>query len=294
MKKVLYITFGIFILYLTGSYFVNKQPFSLYSLDVGQGSSTLIKTNDGENILIDGGPDAKTVSELGKILPYFDRIIDLLIITHSHDDHVGGLIDVFERYDVKTVVYTGVVDDTQIYKQLLEMINKERSKVVIARAGQEYNFLDKQIKSTILYPINSIENKIIENPNNGSVVILFSLDKNKIMITGDLEEKGEAELVDYWSDKLTIKNEDNVIYVAGHHGSNTSSSKKFLDYIKPDISIISVGKKNKFNHPSLIITERLKARSKIWRTDELGTIKAYIKNKDWQVKAFRIGFINLF
>lgn len=304
MKKLFYLS----IIILVGSLFLNslnnKNQPQLFVLNVGQGSASLIITPDGKNVLIDGGPDAKVLTELGKIMPFYDRVIDLLIITHSHDDHVGGLIDVFERYDVKTVVYTGVVDDTKIYQRLLEAIKNEQAKVIGAVAGQEFCFpsvsADKdefscQLNMKILYPINSLANKEIENPNDGSVVMLIEHGRNKIVVTGDLEIKGESEVVDAWQNKINFSDEDEVVYLVGHHGSNTSSSKKFLDFIKPDYSIISVGKKNKFNHPSLIITERLKVRSKqVWRTDEAGSIKVLIKNNNWVVTPFKLNFLDLF
>ena len=294
MKKIL-LTSVTIILALIGGQFANIDQLKFYVLDVGQGSSSLVRTKAGENILIDGGTDAKAVAELGKILPFYERTIDVLIVTHSHDDHVGGLIDIFERYDIKTVIYTGVTDETQIYKKLIDAMEKEKSKIIIAAAGEEFNFFNGKLNMKILYPINSIENKEIDNPNDGSIVTVFEQDKNKIIVTGDLEIKGEAELVDFWQNKINFNLDDNVVYVAGHHGSNTSSSKKFLDFIKPDYSLISVGLKNKFNHPSLMIVERLKARCKlVWRTDESGTLEADLKNNNWIIKPFKISLLSLF
>lgn len=306
MKKLL----GVIIVMLVGglifSIINTSQDVRFYVLDVGQGSASLLRLPGGENVLIDGGPDAKAVAELGKILPFYEKTIDTLIITHSHDDHIGGLIDVFERYQVKTVLYTGVDDGTKIYQSLLAVIKAEQAKVVIASAGQELCFsstshvdatkdrFNCQLKMKILYPINSIANKEIDNPNDGSVVTVFEQDKNKIVVTGDLEIKGESEVVDAWQNKMNFSEDDNVVYVAGHHGSNTSSSKKFLDYIKPDYSIISVGKKNKFGHPSLMILERLKARSKqVWRTDESGTLEVKLINNNWLIKPFKLSLLAL-
>ena len=300
MKKIILIFFFIIISLIGVNTYFNKKDLSFYVLDVGQGSSSLLITKNRQTILIDGGPDAKTISELGKILPFYENTIDLLVITHSHDDHIGGLIDVFERYDVKTVIYSGVSDDTLIYKKLLEAIKNEKSKEVITSAGQEVCF-EKQLESSdcdlqlkILYPLKTLAGLKIKNPNDGSVVLMFQTQNNYIFITGDLEEKGEEELVDYWSDKLKIINDDNVIYVAGHHGSKTSSGQKFLEFIKPDYSIISVGIKNKFKHPSLLIVERLQAHSQIWRTDVNGTVKSVINNGQWLIEPYKSPLKNLF
>lgn len=300
MKKIILIFVFIIISLIVVNTYLTKKELSFYVLDVGQGSSSLLITKQRQIILIDGGADAKAISELGKILPFYENTIDLLVITHSHDDHIGGLIDVFERYDVKTVIYNGAVDETLIYKKLMEAITAEKSQVLIAEAGQEVCF-EKKVETSdcdlqlkILYPLKSLEQTKIKNPNNGSVSLTFQTENNYIFITGDLEKLGEAELVDYWSDKLKIINEDNVIYVVGHHGSNTSSSEKLLDYIKPDYSVISVGLKNKFKHPSPLIVERLQSKSQIWRTDVNGTVKSIINNGQWLIEPYKLSFKNLF
>jgi competence protein ComEC len=300
MKKIILIFVFIIISLIVANTYLTKKDLSFYVLDVGQGSSSLLITKQRQVILIDGGADAKAISELGKILPFYENTIDLLVITHSHDDHIGGLIDVFERYDVKTVIYNGTVDETLIYKKLTEAIASEQSQVLVAEAGQEVCF-EKKIETSgcdlqlkILYPLKSLAPTKIKNPNDGSIGLIFQTQNNYIFITGDLEEKGETELVDYWSDKLKIKNEDNVIYVVGHHGSNTSSSEKLLDYIKPDYSVISVGLKNKFKHPSPLIVESLQAKSQIWRTDVNGTVKSIINNGQWLIEPYKLSFKNLF
>jgi competence protein ComEC len=294
MKKIIILIVTLVVVCLI----INKQrampTLQFYVFDVGQGSSSLIITSSHENIMIDAGPDAKAVAELGKNLPVYDRTLDVLVITHSHDDHIGGLPEVFRQYDIKNIIYTGVVDKTEIYQKVLALIDQERARLIIAKAGQEFCFDNCTLKMKILYPINLINNKEFKNPNDASIVTEFNQNNNYIFITGDLETAGEKEIVDYWNDKLKIKDSDHVIYVAGHHGSNTSSSKLLLDLIKPDISIISVGLKNKFKHPSLLIVERLKARSKVWRTDAVGTIRAVIKNNHWQVESFKFSLLNLF
>lgn len=300
MKKIILIFVFIIISLIVANTYLTKKDLSFYVLDVGQGSSSLLITKQRQVILIDGGADAKAISELGKILPFYENTIDLLVITHSHDDHIGGLIDVFERYDVKTVIYNGAVDETLIYKKLTEAIVSEQSQVLVAEAGQEVCF-EKKVETSdcdlqlkILYPLKSLASAKIKNPNDGSIGLIFQTQNNYIFITGDLEEKGEAELVEYWSDKLKIKNEDNVIYVVGHHGSNTSSSEKLLEYIKPDYSIISVGLKNKFKHPSPLIVESLQSISQIWRTDVNGTVKSIINNGQWLIEPYKLSFKNLF
>lgn len=300
MKKIILIFVFIIISLIVVNTYLTKKDLSFYVLDVGQGSSSLLITKQRQVILIDGGADAKAISELGKILPFYENTIDLLVITHSHDDHIGGLIDVFERYDVKTVIYNGAVDETLIYKKLTEAIVSEQSQVLVAEAGQEVCFekivetSDCDLQLKILYPLKSLAPTKIKNPNDGSIGLIFQTQNNYIFITGDLEEKGEAELVNYWSDKLKIKNDDNVIYVVGHHGSNTSSSEKLLEYIKPDYSVISVGLKNKFKHPSPLIVESLQAKSQIWRTDVNGTVKSIIKNGQWLIEPYKLSFKNLF
>ncbi len=245
--------------------------------DVGQGDSILIKTPEHQRILVDGGPDNKVVTKLGENLPFYDKNIDLVILTHPHADHLTGLIEVLKRYKVKKVLSTGVLHTTSEYIKWLEEIKKQKIPMDIARAGQKIN-LGEKIKLEILSPADDLTGKKADSLNNTSIVFRLDFGETSFFFTGDAENEEEKQLIK--SDNLAA----NVLKVA-HHGSKYSTSQNFLEKVKPEIAVISVGKKNTFGHPSELTLERLtKAGVKILRTDKNGDIKIISDGTKIEVK----------
>lgn len=236
-------------------------------LDVGQGDAILIKTPAGQNILIDGGPDRTVIKRLGKNLSWWDKQIDLVVLTHPHDDHVSGLIDVVKKYDVKQIIYNGAVHNGPNYLTWLKLVRDKKIKTTIIDRPQVIKLSDV-CKLEIIYPRERLVGKEVENLNNSSIVARLIYDKAKFLFVGDLEELGEEKLLD---DKIDLTAD---VLKIGHHGADTSSSQRFLEKINPQLAIISVGIKNDFGHPSLRIIKRLERLGmKVLRTDRLGTIK---------------------
>jgi competence protein ComEC len=234
--------------------------------DVGQGDSILIKTPDHQRILVDGGPDNKVITKLGENLPFYVKDIDLMILTHPHADHLTGLIEVLKRYKVKKVLSTGVLHTTDEYINWLEEIKKQNIPMEIAKAGETITFGDK-IKIEILNPTEDLAGKEADSLNNTSVVFKIIFDKTSFLFTGDAEKEVEDKLIgsaDLKADVLKV----------AHHGSKNSTSQEFLDKVKPQIAVISVGAKNTFGHPSKITLERLESiGAEILRTDKDGDVK---------------------
>ena len=236
-------------------------------LDVGQGDASLIKTPFGQNILIDGGADYKVVNELEKILPWWDRTIDLMILTHSHNDHVAGLIFVLERYNVEKIFYTGVVHSAPAYLEWLKIIKAKNIPLIIMDRPQKINFGDDCFFD-VIYPRQSLLGKSVSNLNNSSIVAELDCANKTVLFTGDAEIEVEEELI-----KAGVLNEVEILKV-GHHGSNSSSIQEFLELVNPQKAIISAGKDNKFGHPSLRIIKRLeRLGAEVLRTDLDGTIR---------------------
>ncbi|MFH1255159.1 MAG: ComEC/Rec2 family competence protein [bacterium] len=236
-------------------------------LDVGQGDAILIKAPAGQNILIDGGPGGTIIQRLAENLPWWDKRIDLMILTHAHDDHVSGLIDVLKRYDVKKILYTGAVHNAPNYLAWLKLVREKKTPLIIIDKKQAVN-LGKGAKMEILYPDESLLDKTFEDLNQSSIVIRLSLGKNKFLLTGDAGEEVEKKLMasgaDLGADILKV----------GHHGSQYSSGQEFLDKVRPEMAVIQAGKGNDFGHPSLRIINRLeRLGAEILRTDLNGTIK---------------------
>jgi len=252
-------------------WFAYSAPVSLEVdfLDVGQGDSILIKSPYGQNILIDGGPDNSVISELDESLGWWDRRIDLMILSHPHDDHVAGLIDVTKRFRVEKAAYTGVDYDSPAYLEWLKIIGEKGVGLVIIDRPQKINLGD-DCYLDILYPRNSYLGKTVDNINNSSIVIKLNCGLYNFLFTGDAENEIEHEFTEaYESDILQAK-----VLKVGHHGSDTSSGLEFLAAVRPEIAVIQVGEDNDFGHPSRRVMKRLeRLGTKIYRNDLEGTIR---------------------
>jgi competence protein ComEC len=260
------IVFIVIAAFLGFFYFLHQpQKLEVDFLDVGQGDAELIKTPFGQNILIDGGPDNTILKRLAENLPLWDRKIDLMILTHSHADHVAGLVDVLQRYKVEKVLYAGVSEGDPAYDSWLEMIKKKNIPTIIVDRPQTIA-LGENLKFKILFPLQSLVGQGAENLNNTSIVALLENRNVEMLFMGDAEQTEEQELIksgaDIWAQVLKV----------GHHGSDTASSEELLNKVKPEIAIIPVGK-NDFGLPSLRVIKRLeRIGAKVLRTDEKGTI----------------------
>ena len=250
-------------------YYMSSKNLEVDFLDVGQGDAILIKAAAGQNILIDGGPDKSVIKRLAENLPFWDKQIDLIILTHPHDDHVTGLIDVLKRYRVKRILYTGTVNNAPNYLAWLKLVRDKKVPLTIIDKKQTIN-LSAEAKLEILYPAESLLNKTLADLNDSSIIIKLVNGQNKFLLTGDASEKIEATLLANGAD-LSV----DVLKVA-HHGSQYASGENFLEKVQPKISVIEVGKDNDFGHPSLRTVKRLeRAGAEIFRTDLNGTIKIF-------------------
>jgi competence protein ComEC len=236
-------------------------------LDVGQGDAVLIKTPKGKNILIDGGPSANFIHQLGREHSYQNHHIDILILTHAHADHFYGLIEVVKRYNIQMIFWCGVGSDWSEYKYFQNLIEKLNSK--IALLGQEY-LIEPNLKIKILYPTHILTKEEAKDVNNTSVSLILSYKQIDFWLAGDLTCEGEDEIL---KQNLNLKSE---IYKVSHHGSRWSNCDPILDKVKPELAIIQSGLDNQHKHPHLETLERLEQRSiPILRNDELGDIWIY-------------------
>ena len=261
--------------------FTNHQDQSsqleIVFLDIGQGDSILIKTPYNQQILIDGGPDNDVVYELGKNLPFYDRDLDLVILTHPHADHVAGLVEVLKRYDVKKVLHTGVLHTSPDYLAFLETIRDKKINHEIIKGQQDIHFAP-DLKLEILYPFNDLGGQKVENLNNSSIVTRIVYQNFKAIFTGDAEQEEENELI---NSGFNLQAD---ILKAGHHGSNTASSDAFLKAVNPESVIIQCGLDNDFGHPHLRALKRFKTNNiEVYRTDQQGQIGVVSNGKDYEI-----------
>lgn len=251
------------------------SDLELVFFDVGQGDSVYIKTPEGKNILVDGGPGRQALSALARYMAWWDKEIDLLVLTHPHDDHVGGLTDILNNYQVGQVLYTGVVHNSPSYLEFLNELKESRAELILARPGQLIR-LGKDASLEILYPVRDLAGTEAVNLNNTSIVLKLAYGQTQALLTGDIELEAEKELLEKEADLKA-----QILKVA-HHGSNTSSHSEFLEAVDPQYAVISVGQENKFNHPSRRIERRLEYGGiKILRTDQEGDIVFSSDGKSW-------------
>ncbi|RLC37673.1 hypothetical protein DRH29_01080 [candidate division Kazan bacterium] len=272
-----WLAIGLAIADLAILYCVNTRPDGLahiYFLNVGQGDSILIKTADGQHILIDGGPDNEVVKLIDSILPPWGRQLDLVILTHPHADHATGLIEVARRYQINEFAFNGLPYPTETYNTLLNLIEARGIDINIIDENDKYKF--KRSVLDIIHPLNSGLD-ISANPNDTSVVAIFDYLDFELLLTGDIGVGIEDKLIQNGSvlDVEALK--------VGHQGSRTSTSQDLLSIARPEVSIIAVGH-NSYGHPHDEVVKRIKNfGSKLFRTDKSGTIEIVTDGHIYQV-----------
>jgi len=250
--------------------------------DVGQGDAVFIETPHGHQILIDGGPDSKILEKLAKEMPFWDKTIDLIILTHPEKDHMAGLLKVLERYKVEQILWTGIIRNTADYNKWQELIEKEKAKTTIAEASQKIEA--GRVSFNILYPFESLEGEEFKNSNNTSVIAQLIFGNNSFLFTGDAAKSVEKKILSRCKEDVNCLLDSDVLKVS-HHGSKTSTSEEFLREVSPKIAVISCGKNNPYHHPHQEVLKNLeKFDIKILRTDQNGDIKVTSNGIDYKVK----------
>lgn len=241
----------------------NSKDMSVHFINVGQGDAILIQTPNGKVMLIDGGP--RSAGE--KVVSYLKKAgvssIDILVATHPHEDHIGGLIDVLNAFTVKKIYDSGYPHTSKTYENYLTLIEEKNINFNKAHGFNQIN-IDPAISVTILHPCTTMD-----GINNNSVVLKVQYDNVGFMFTGDAESEAEAYFMEK-TDDATLKS---TVIKVGHHGSHTSTSRQFIDKVAPQIAIISVGAGNDYGHPNSDILQRIhNTGAQIYRTDLNGDI----------------------
>ncbi len=210
-------------------------------LDVGQGDAIYIEAPNGNQILIDAGPGPAVLRALGRVIPFYDRSLDIVIATHPDQDHVGGLPLVMERFRVHGVMTTETVADTGAYRAFMESVERASAHHVIARTGTRI-ILDEDVVLEILFPDRDTTGW---DTNTSSIVAKLTYGDVSFLLTGDAPASIEQYLLG-----TTGRNLQSTVLKLGHHGSKTSSSREFVSIVDPRYAIVSAGKKNSYGHPS--------------------------------------------
>lgn len=258
----------------------NDSKLHLVICDVGQGDAIFIRTATQLDILIDGGPDKKVLDCLGKHMPFWDRSLDLVIMTHPDADHSTGLIDVIKRYQVSGFYAQKVPGRTQIFELLEATLAEKKLSAKYLHKGDVFRD-GKGFNMTALWPsVEAIEltdqNSSKPRLNELSVVELVTYGNFSVLLTGDAGSK----VMDQIAPGAGFIN----ILKVPHHGSKTGMSDNFLSLASPDLAVISVGSKNRYGHPAkasldLLIDHMIQ----VLRTDLDGDVEIISDGKIWSV-----------
>lgn len=240
-------------------------------LDVGQGDGILLVSPTGKQVVIDGGPDRTMLSRLGSVMPFFDRTIELLILTHPDADHVSSMPDILKKYRVERILLTGVRHDSGIYARFLESVKAEGAQVLFADPALDIDMGDG-LYLDVVWPPPGLAGTLPKASNETSIVLRAFAGSTSLLLTGDIEAGAEAGIL------ASAADIDVDILKVAHHGSRTSSMTGFLLAASPELAIISVGRNNKFGHPHPWVTRRFQTLSIPFRTTaEEGTITIPLK-----------------
>ncbi len=236
--------------------------------DVGQGDATLIVTPNARSVLVDGGPDREAAARLvGGALPFWDRSVDAVVLTHPHDDHVRGLVEVIERYDVEHIVHRNLDHDGAAYDEWRRLVALEGAAELQAVQGTHFT-LDG-VLFEVLWPPRELLSGTSSDLNNASVVLRVTYGSTSFLLPADIHSDAEARLVQ------TMSIDSDVLKVP-HHGSRTSSSPAFLDAVSPTAAVISVDAESRHGHPHAEVVAALRERmaaENVILTSESGTVE---------------------
>lgn len=257
-----------------------EGALNVYFLDVGQGDSTFILGPNNETLLIDGGPDNKVIEELGDVLPFSQKVIDHLVLSHPHADHVGGLPEVLDRYEVQNVYMTGVMHTSADYLTFLDKLEKGDYNIHFIDSYQKYLF-GEDLFLEFLAPLENLAQVKVNELNNTSIINRIIYKEAALMMSGDAEIEEEHKLLSNYHKNLDKLQAD--LYKVAHHGSKSSSTYEFLNAMSPKLAIISCGLDNRFYHPHPTLLRKLEQKNiEYWRTDLQGLIHCWTFGKDWK------------
>jgi competence protein ComEC len=237
--------------------------------DVGQGDAIFLRTPGGHKVLIDGGPNNKILDYLGEELPFYSKKLDLVILTHPQSDHLTGLVDVVERYQISYLWMNETKNETKLFSEWQDVLKNREATASIVRQGDRMVFPDKT-EITVVWPKNDLT---VSDINAHSVVVLVTYGDFDALLTGDADRQTQP----YTSGSRHVE-----VFKVPHHGAKESFDEKFVRTISPEVSVISVGSKNSYGHPSTQAVNVLEeVGSKIYRTDKDGTIEIVSDGKSW-------------
>jgi competence protein ComEC len=254
-----------------------SRPWTITFFDVGQGDSSLMQLPDGSNVLIDAG-DVKAANTVVQDLK--DRGVeelDLVIMTHPHADHIGGLHKVFQNFKVRMALDAGMTVASRTYKNVFNDIEKLGIGLKLGRSGMTKSY--GPVTMTVLAPEEPLLSHTRSDVNNASIVTRWTYGDVSVLETGDIEQEGLNRLLKEDADLQAQ------ILKVPHHGSRYTTSAAFLEKVHPEVAVISCAKKNDYHHPHQQAVERIEAAgAKLYVTADRGTVTVTTDGQTYDVK----------
>ena len=276
----------------------------IIACDVGQGDA-ILTTLGSIQILVDGGPNNKVLDCLSGHMPFWDREIEVVLLTHPQKDHFGGLIDVFKSYKVENFVSSALDSGSREYKVLKNLVGGSGAKIINPTYGSEIRL--GVIRLDILWPSEDflVANIISGNaeqissagenydgvlgaftskrdPNEFSLVAVLRFGNFDALLTGDIGPEVSGEI----SQMLEVNSQKSIEYLkVPHHGSKNGLTGELLEASRPEIAVISVGKNNSYGHPHEEVMSMLtQEKIRVLRTDQMGNVVILTDGRSWEVK----------
>lgn len=249
-----------------------SQYLRVHFLAVGQGDAILLETHDDVQMLVDAGRDRRVLSQLGKHMSPYDRTLDMVVMTHPDSDHVGGMDEVFARFSVDTLLTTEVKGSDLITSRIEEEVAaQDNLSTYFARAGMEFQLG----ASTTVSVLSPTYNPTGMERNASSIVLHIHYGDTSLLLTGDASVAIEEYLVSRYQERLASD-----VLKLGHHGSNTSSGRLFLETVAADFAVISAGADNQYGHPAPAVLERMLQQGMFPVSTQIDTSITFVSNGD--------------
>ena len=251
--------------WLFGGVVVQAGDMTVHFISVGHGDAVFIELPDGSTMLVDGG-----MPEMGKrVTNYIEDMgyeaIDVVVLTHSHDDHAGGLIKVLSNFEIGELWLCPYLENTELVEEFERIKAVNRLAWKHLASSQRFNFAD--VKIEILNPPLGSNLERLRGPNGASVVMKLTYENSTLLLAADVDDKTDQELVELWGEKLK-----STVLKCAHHGSSHSNSAKFLNMVSPKISVVSTGP-SEWGYPDASTIARIEEYSdEFYRTDEAGDV----------------------
>lgn len=244
-------------------------------IDVGQGQAVLFSSS-GKYMLVDGGDRSSSSYLVSYLKKLGIKELEYIVASHYDDDHLSGLIGALYTFPVRNVIAPGYVADTKTYTSFCNAVSAEGLTAILPKTGDTYTFGEAEF--TIVSE-TELMNQNQDSENNSSVAILVTNGVHSFLVTGDAQEEAEDAMCD------NGENLKSDVYVAGHHGSSSSSTEGFLDAVAPELAVISCGKDNAYGHPADRVMDSFQKRDiKVYRTDRDGTVTITSDEKQLSVE----------